>query len=56
MLGAIVGFTVEVTAMVGKFKASQNRAAEDRAGVRLGLAADGLSADAIAALVRDPTP
>ena len=34
MLRAIVGFEIEITELVGKFKASQNRSAEDRAGVR----------------------
>ncbi|QNM96022.1 FMN-binding negative transcriptional regulator [Chitinimonas koreensis] len=41
MLGAIVGIEIEVDQMVGKFKLSQNRSAEDQAGVRAGLAADG---------------
>lgn len=34
MLGAIVGIEIEVSRWIGKFKASQNRSAEDRAGVR----------------------
>ena len=55
MLKAIVGFTVEVTSMVGKFKASQNRAPEDRDGLRRGLAVEGLDAQTVAALARDPT-
>jgi transcriptional regulator len=54
MLKAIVGFTVEVTSMVGKFKASQNRSPEDRDGLRRGLADAGLDASTVAALARDP--
>jgi len=41
MLRAIVGFEIEVTSLSGKFKASQNRDAEDREGVAHGLAAEG---------------
>ncbi len=37
MLGAIVGIEVELTSLVGKWKASQNRDAADRAGVVEGL-------------------
>ncbi len=54
MLRAIVGFEIEVDTMVGKFKSSQNRDDEDRAGVAAGLAADGIAAAAIAELVRAP--
>ncbi len=54
MLKAIVGFTVEITSLVGKFKASQNRAPDDREGLRRGLSADGLAPEAVAALARDP--
>jgi transcriptional regulator len=52
MLRAIVGFEIEITDLVGKFKASQNRSAEDRLGVRntLGAAEAGELDD----LVRDP--
>jgi transcriptional regulator len=52
MLGAIVGFEIEVTDLVGKFKASQNRSAEDRAGVSVGLGAAGKCG--LDELVRDP--
>jgi transcriptional regulator len=52
MLRAIVGFEIEITDLVGKFKASQNRSAEDRAGVRVSLGAAG--ADELDELVRDP--
>jgi transcriptional regulator len=54
MLKAIVGFTVEVTSMVGKFKASQNRSPGDREGLRRGLEAEQLDAHTVAALARDP--
>lgn len=54
MLAAIVGFTIEVTSMVGKFKASQNRVASDRQGLRAGLAADGLSPAHVAVLAQEP--
>ena len=40
MLKAIVGIEIEVTRVEGKFKLSQNRSAEDRTGVVLGLEAD----------------
>jgi transcriptional regulator len=52
-LRAIVGFEIEIREVVGKFKASQNRTAEDRAGVRSGLAVSRDSAD-LAELVREP--
>ena len=38
MLGAIVGFEITITELVGKWKLSQNRSAADRAGVVAGLA------------------
>jgi transcriptional regulator len=40
MLRAIVGIEIDVTRLEGKFKLSQNRPAEDRTGVVLGLEAD----------------
>lgn len=49
MLQAIVGIEIRLTGLVGKWKASQNRSAADRAGVRQGLAAG--SGDALAALL-----
>jgi transcriptional regulator len=52
MLRAIVGFEIEITDLVGKFKASQNRSAEDRAGVRSGMGAAGVGK--LDELVRDP--
>lgn len=38
---AIVGIEIEITALKGKWKMSQNRSAADRAGVAQGLAASG---------------
>jgi len=57
MLEAIVGIEIEVTQMEGKFKLSQNRSADDQAGVVLGLAADASqnrqpAADALAQAMR----
>ena len=52
MLRAIVGFEIEITELVGKFKASQNRSAEDRSGVRQALRVAG--AGELDELVRDP--
>lgn len=51
MLKGIVGFSLPITRLEGKWKMSQNRPAEDRAGVVDGLTADGR--DVVAALVRD---
>ena len=53
MLRAIVGIEIELTQVQGKWKASQNRCASDRAGVAAGLEAlDPDAARAMAALVR----
>jgi transcriptional regulator len=41
MLKGIVGFTLPISRLEGKWKMSQNRPAEDRAGVAAGLAAEG---------------
>jgi transcriptional regulator len=54
MLKGIVGFALPITRLQGKWKMSQNRPAEDRAGVMAGLAADG-RAD-LAALVAERNP
>ena len=54
MLKAIVAFSIDITSMVGKFKASQNRVATDREGLRQGLAEDGLTQAEVAALAREP--
>lgn len=48
MLRAIVGIEIELTALQGKWKVSQNRADDDRAGVAAGL---GAAHPAMAALV-----
>jgi transcriptional regulator len=52
MLRGIVGFAIPLTRLEGKWKMSQNRPAEDRAGVVAGLAAEGR--DDVAALVTTP--
>ena len=49
MLKGIVGFALPLTRLEGKWKMSQNRPAEDRAGVVAGLTAEGR--DNIATLV-----
>jgi len=41
LLRAIVGFEIAITALEGKYKLSQNRAAADRAGVLRGYAEEG---------------
>ena len=51
MLRAIVGIEIELTALVGKWKVSQNRAEADRAGVAAGLGPD---VPAMARLVTGP--
>ena len=54
---AIVGLEIEITHIAGKWKASQNRPAADRAGVIDGLEALGDEASsAMAAIVRDAAP
>ena len=54
MLGAIIGFEIEVTDMQAKFKMSQNRSAADRHGVIQALEAGGAHAGrALAAFMRD---
>ena len=55
MLGAIVGIEIELSALAGKWKVSQNRSAADRAGVVEGLRKEGgdaALAAAVAALDR----
>ena len=42
---AIVGIEIELTGLIGKFKVSQNRSAEDRASVLAGLEAGGTALD-----------
>ena len=46
-LRAIVGVSLDVESVEGKVKLSQNRSAEDRAGVAAGLAADGREPDGL---------
>lgn len=54
MLRAIIGFEITITSMVGKFKNSQNRNEADRAGVRAGLAVEGLAPAVVDHLVKPP--
>ena len=57
LLDAIVGLELEITALSGKWKVSQNRGAADREGVAQGLAARAdAPAQAMAALVRAADP
>jgi len=53
-LRAIVGLEIEITEIAGKLKASQNRTAADRAGVRSAL--QGRGADDLDELLRDADP
>jgi transcriptional regulator len=53
MLKAIVGVEISITRLEGKWKMSQNRVAEDRAGVVAGLQRGGESAQQVAELVRE---
>jgi transcriptional regulator len=56
-VGAIVGLEMTVSRLVGKWKASQNRAAPDRAGAVEGLVREGgEAAAAMARLVREASP
>ncbi|MDG0854926.1 FMN-binding negative transcriptional regulator [Roseateles puraquae] len=55
MLRAIVGIEIPIEQLVGKWKVSQNRSADDRAGVAAGLRAQD-PADPMAALVAPPSP
>jgi transcriptional regulator len=53
MLGAIIGLEIPLTRLVGKWKMSQNRPAQDRAGVIEGLSQAGDASDAaVADLIR----
>jgi transcriptional regulator len=54
MLDAIVGFTLTIARIEGAWKLSQNKSAEDKAGVAAGLASSGgETRAAVAALVAD---
>jgi transcriptional regulator len=55
LLRAIVGIEIPVDQLVGKWKVSQNRSTEDRAGVAAGLRAQA-DGDGMAALVAAPRP
>jgi transcriptional regulator len=54
MLKGIVGFAIPISRLEGKWKMSQNRPAEDRAGVVVGLRDEGQNA--VAALVSEAMP
>lgn len=54
MLGAIVGIEIELTAITGKWKVSQNRSTADRQGVARMLADEGDEARAMAHQVMHP--
>ena len=54
LVGAIVGFEVQIDRLEGKFKASQNRSSADRAGVREGLESAGRTSDEITELLQSP--
>jgi transcriptional regulator len=56
MLQGIVGLTLTISEVVAKTKASQNRTAEDRAGVVAGLSADPASAEAAARVAAATLP
>ena len=54
MVRAIVGFEIQVSAIEGKFKGSQNRSAADRAAVADALRAAGVTPDDVAQLAPAP--
>jgi transcriptional regulator len=54
MLRAIVGIEIALTALVGKWKVSQNRSATDREGTARGLAAEHADMSALVQLARPP--
>jgi transcriptional regulator len=56
MLRAIVGFEIDVTRVVGKFKGSQNRSIADRAAVAAALRAEGRSPEEIAEIAPGVEP
>lgn len=51
LLKAIVGFEIPIERLDGKFKLGQNRSAEDQAGIRAALQAEGSSASELVALM-----
>jgi len=54
MLRAIVGFEIEVTSVVGKFKGSQNRAVGDREGVRSAIKSEREPPTELTEVITDP--
>jgi transcriptional regulator len=54
MLKRIVAFEIALTRLVGKFKASQHRAAAERDAVRAALSAEGIAAEDLGEIVRSP--
>ena len=54
MLKGIIGFSIRITRLEGKWKMSQNRPPADRAGVVAGLAADGRN-DVAAVVAAEPS-
>jgi transcriptional regulator len=53
-LSAIVTFEITVTRLLGKFKASQHRAAAERQSVLAGLQSEGYCAQDRAEVIREP--
>jgi transcriptional regulator len=53
-LSAIVTFEIKVTRLIGKFKASQHRAAAERQSVLAGLESQGYNADDRREVIREP--
>jgi transcriptional regulator len=56
MLRAIVGFEIQISSILGKFKGSQNRSLADRQAVSAALRAQGRADEALAEVVPDADP
>jgi transcriptional regulator len=54
MLRAIVGFEIQLSSYVGKFKGSQNRAVGDRDGVRQALSGESPAVPELSEIITDP--
>jgi transcriptional regulator len=54
MLRAIIGFEIQVSSCIGKFKGSQNRAVGDRDGLRQALRAESIATPEMTEIVTDP--
>jgi transcriptional regulator len=54
MLNAIVGFEIDVTSLIGKFKGSQNRSPADRDGVRRALNTEVSAPGELTEIIMDP--